>query len=122
MLESCPTKILLANAEAGNPASRVFYESLGLNEREIELIQTALPKLHYYVTSPLGRRLISLGIGKVALSFVGVSGAEERGAAEVAMEQNPRSWQSDWLRKRGLGDWANWFDNEQRQRAPARRR
>ena len=122
VLESCPTKILLANAEAGNPASRVFYESLGLNEREIELIQTALPKLHYYVTSPLGRRLISLGIGKVALSFVGVSGAEERGAAEVAMEQNPRSWQSDWLRKRGLGDWANWFDNEQRQRAPARRR
>jgi type IV secretion system protein VirB4 len=121
VLESCPTKILLANAEAGNPASRTFYESIGLNEREIEIIQTALPKLHYYVTTPLGRRLISLGIGKVALSFVGVSGAEERGAAEQVMEQNPESWQSEWLRKRGQNDWANWYDNQQLRLAVAER-
>jgi type IV secretion system protein VirB4 len=114
VLESCPTKILLANAEAGNPASRVFYESLGLNEREIEIIQTALPKLHYYVATPLGRRLISLGIGKVALAFVGVSGADDRKAAELVMEQTPEGWQSEWLRKRGQNEWANWYDNHHR--------
>ena len=120
VLESSPTKVLLANAEAGNPASRTFYESLGLNQREIEIIQTALPKLHYYVATPLGRRLISMGIGKVALSFVGVSGADERGAAELVMEQNPENWQSDWLRKRGQGEWANWYDSQQSRYSAAR--
>lgn len=109
VLESCPTKILLANAEAGNEASRKFYESIGLNQREIEIIQTALPKRHYYVASALGRRLISLGIGKVALSFVGVSGVEERQAAQVFMERYPDNWQEEWLRHRGLADWAQWY-------------
>jgi type IV secretion system protein VirB4 len=121
VLESCPTKVLLANAEAGNPASRSFYESLGLNEREIEIIQTALPKRHYYVTSPLGRRLISLGIGKVALSFAGISGADERGAAEQVMEQNPGNWQSEWLRMRGQNEWADWYDNRLHRFAAAKR-
>jgi type IV secretion system protein VirB4 len=119
VLESCPTKILLANAEAGNQTSRAFYDSLGLNAREIELIQCALPKLHYYVTSPLGRRLISLGIGKVALSFVGVSGVDERQAAQRLMEQNPGNWQSEWLRQRGLKDWANWYEQRSERRMSA---
>src|SRR5207302_5950907 len=34
VLESCPTKILLPNAEAGNPASREFYHSIGLRSEE----------------------------------------------------------------------------------------
>ena len=52
VLESCPTKILLPNAEAANPASRQFYESIGLNEREIEMVQKSIPKRQYYVVSP----------------------------------------------------------------------
>src|SRR5262249_10344308 len=38
VLESCPTKVLLPNAEAANPASRQFYESIGLTEREISIV------------------------------------------------------------------------------------
>ena len=56
VLESCPTKILLPNAEAVNPASRQFYESIGLNEREIENLQKSIPKRQYYMVSPVGRR------------------------------------------------------------------
>src|SRR5690606_26346345 len=82
ILETCPTKVLLPNAEAMNPASHVFYERLGLNDRELGLIQTGMPKRDYYVVSPLGRRMIGLGLGTVALSFVGVNGREEREAAE----------------------------------------
>jgi type IV secretion system protein TrbE len=102
VLESCPTKILLPNAEAGNVNSREFYKQLGLNSREISIIQTAIPKRQYYVTSPLGRRLVGLGLGGVALSFVGVSSVEDRKAAEdmMASHRGDPLWVEQWLRYR----------------------
>ena len=83
VLENCPTKILLPNAEAKNPGSREFYTRVGLNERELEIMQVSIPKQHYYVVSKLGRRLVDLGVGKVALSWVGVNGREERQMVET---------------------------------------
>jgi type IV secretion system protein VirB4 len=109
ILENCPTKILLPNAEAANPNSRAFYDRLGLNDRELSAIQSSLPKRHYYVVSPLGRRMVTLGLGKVALSFVGVNGREERRRAEEAMEQFGDAWPSEWLNTRGLTDWAEYY-------------
>src|SRR2546428_9573339 len=58
---------------------RRLYEGIGLNRRQIQILATALPKRQYYVLSPLGRRLISLGLGPVALSFVGMAGREAAG-------------------------------------------
>src|SRR6202042_791058 len=98
ILEMCPTKWLLPNAEAKNPASKDFYERLGLNARELDILQKSIPKQHYYVISPLGRRLISLGIHNVALSFVGVNGREERQLVEDLQTELPDAWQSEWLR------------------------
>jgi type IV secretion/conjugal transfer VirB4 family ATPase len=109
ILESCPTLVLLPNGQAENEQSRVHYQSLGLNSREISMIATATPKRHYYVISPVGRRLISLGLGPVTRSFVGVSGTEERQRAEECMRANPRLWPADWLRERGLVDWADYY-------------
>jgi type IV secretion system protein VirB4 len=110
ILENCPTKILLPNAEAQTPNSKSFYDRVGLNDTELNLIQTALPKQHYYVLSPVGRRLISLGIGRVALSWVGVNGREERQLVESVMEKFPDTWRSEWLRLRGLPKWADYLD------------
>src|SRR6185369_11782401 len=78
VLENCPTKILLPNAEAKNSGSREFYQRVGLNERELDILQVSVPKQHYYVVSKLGRRLVDLNVGKVALAWVGVNGREER--------------------------------------------
>jgi len=110
ILENCPTKILLPNAEAQTPNSKSFYDRVGLNDTELNLIQTSVPKQHYYVLSPMGRRLISLGIGRVALSWVGVNGREERQLVESVMEKFPDSWRSEWLRLRGLPKWADYLD------------
>jgi type IV secretion system protein TrbE len=109
ILENCPTKILLPNAEAKNPNSRPFYDKLGLNERELEAIQSSIPKRHYYVVSAIGRRMVTLGLGKVALSFVGVNGREERRAAEDLIDRFGDQWPSEWLRARGVPDWADYF-------------
>jgi type IV secretory pathway VirB4 component len=110
IVETCPTKILLPNAEAGNPASRRFYDRVGLNDREIEILQGAIPKRQYYVVSPIGRRLISLGLGGVARAFVGVNGKQERELANDLMDDYGSHWQSEWLRRRGLQEWAEYLE------------
>jgi type IV secretion system protein VirB4 len=120
ILEMCPTKILLPNGEAKNPASKEFYDRVGLNSRELDILQTSIPKQHYYVISPLGRRLISLGIHNVALSFVGVNGREERQQVEDLQAELPDTWQSEWLRVRAralkddrLQGWADYYEKVQ---------
>ena len=111
VLENCPTKILLPNAESKNPGSREFYTRVGLNERELEILQVSIPKQHYYVVSTLGRRLVNLGVGKVALSWVGVNGREERQIVESVMNQFPDSWRAEWLRLKGLAQWAEYYQS-----------
>jgi type IV secretion/conjugal transfer VirB4 family ATPase len=113
VLENCPTKILLPNAESKNAGSRSFYERVGLNERELDILQLSVPKQHYYVVSKLGRRLVDFGIGKVALAWVGVNGREERQIVESVMERFPDSWRSHWLALKGLAKWAEYFNELQ---------
>jgi len=109
VLENCPTKILLPNAESKNQGSREFYQRVGLNERELEILQMSIPKQHYYIINKLGRRLVNLGVGKVALAWVGVNGREERQVAEGVMEKYPDTWPSEWLRLKGLAQWADYL-------------
>ncbi|HEX4133574.1 MAG TPA: hypothetical protein VHY84_03050 [Bryobacteraceae bacterium] len=111
VLENCPTKILLPNAESKNSGSREFYARVGLNERELEILQASIPKQHYYVVSKLGRRLVNLGIGKVALAWVGVNGTEERQIVESVMKRYPDSWRAEWLRLKRLPQWAEYYQS-----------
>ncbi|MEP6495565.1 MAG: hypothetical protein ABJF01_22960, partial [bacterium] len=73
ILESCVTKIWLPNPDALSPASAALYRELGLNEREIALLAEATPKRDYYFTSPRGRRLFELGLGRDALAMLAPS-------------------------------------------------
>ena len=102
ILESCPTKILLPNPEAESDHVRRLYEGIGLNRRQIQVLATALPKRQYYVLSPLGRRLISLGLGPIALSFVGMAGREAIVQVKEQMTAHGRLWPAAWLRSRAL--------------------
>jgi type IV secretory pathway VirB4 component len=111
VLENCPTKILLPNAESRTSNSRVFYERVGLNERELEILELSIPKKHYYMVSSSGRRLIDLGIGNVGLAWVGVNGREEREIAKTVMDRNPHNWRAEWLRLRGLELWADYLES-----------
>jgi type IV secretion system protein TrbE len=104
---SCPTKLMLPNPEAQDPSSREAYEIIGLNNREIELLATAVVKRDYYYKSPLGRRVFSFGFGPVALSFVGASGQKDLRIARDLVRQHGPGWPEHWLRSRGLDQWAD---------------
>ncbi len=100
--ESCPTKICLPNGGAREPGTREFYERIGFNERQIEIVATAVPKREYYVASPEGRRLFNMALGPIALSFVGASGKEDLKRI-LALKKAEANWSVHWLKERGIG-------------------
>lgn len=106
--ENCPTKIFLPNEKAKAEGSdkvlgaRDLYMGLGLNERELDILAWATPKRHYYYASPLGRRLFTLELGPVTLSFVGVADKEGvRRIKQLNAEHGP-AWPYEWMRERGV--------------------
>jgi type IV secretion system protein VirB4 len=113
VFESCPTKILLPNAEVLHGATRPLYEALGLNSRELELLAQATPKRDYYVTSPLGRRMISFGMGPVSLAFTAANSREDRARAARCRARHGRHWAPAWLAEQGVGDWGRYLGSLQ---------
>jgi len=117
ILDNCPTKIFLPNAEARS--SRDVYGRLGLKvgtldaplDRELDLLRYATPKMQYYVVSQLGRRLIDLGLGPAALAFTGVNGTEDRALAGKVMIEHQETWRAEWLRLRGPPEWAQYLES-----------
>ncbi len=107
IVESCPTKIFLPNLEARNEFATTAYASMGLTDRQIEILSQLIPKRQYFYVSPLGRRVFELGLGPVALSFIGASGREDIAAIRSLIAESPNSWPAKWLAARGRNDWAN---------------
>lgn len=102
--ESCPTKICLANGAARQPGVREFYERIGFNERQIEIIANAVPKREYYVTSPEGRRLFDMALGPIALAFTGASSKQDLKSVRALHVKYGPNWPSHWLKMRGMHD------------------
>jgi type IV secretion system protein VirB4 len=107
IIESCLTKIFLPNSEAPTEHAAAAYKALGLSSRQIELIARAAPKRHYYYSSSLGKRLFELGLGPVALSFLGAAGRDDLADATCLMTRFPATWPAEWLYRRGLRDAAS---------------
>ncbi len=106
--ESCPTKIFLPNPEAFNKGSNNnwgpydYYNSFGLNDREIEIIATAIPKREYYYKSMYGSRLFNLALGEFALAFVGASGKNDIKTINKLKEEYGDGWIPKWLEFKGV--------------------
>jgi type IV secretion/conjugal transfer VirB4 family ATPase len=113
VVDSCPTRIYLPNPDAATPAQESLYRDLGLNDREIAIIQGATAKRHYYVKSSAGSRLFELGLGPVALSFLaapsGSSMEETRRHLEALIALHGDDWPAVWLEERGHAAWARQF-------------
>ncbi len=106
IVESCLTRIFLANERALEPQIARIYEKFGLNDRQIEIVARATPKRDYYAQSRRGNRLFELGLGPVALAFTAASSkADQAAIADVLATSGRADFAAAWLRRRGLG-WA----------------
>lgn len=87
LVESCPSRIYLPNDRALEPSVRGAYEELGLNERQIQILASSLPKRQYYFESHKGNSLFDLGMGPIALAFAAASSPQIKKKAREIMEQ-----------------------------------
>jgi len=105
IIESCPTRIFLANERALEPQIHGIYRRFGLNDRQIEIIAGATPKRDYYCQSALGNRLFDLGLGPLALAFAAASSRSDMTAITALLDAHgPDGFAAAWARHRGL-DW-----------------
>jgi type IV secretion system protein VirB4 len=117
--ESCFTKVFLPNPAAKEADNKRFYEAFGLNERQIEIISSAVRKKHYYVTArDVGHRLIDLGLKNLELAFYGAGTApQERQKVKEFKKNYGDNWVTKWLESRGLAAQAQeWLEIKVRER------
>jgi type IV secretion system protein VirB4 len=87
-----------------------MYRRFGLSDRQIDIVSEAIPKRHYYYVSPLGRRLFQFSLGPAALAFIGAGSKDDILATRRMSQQHGERWTVEWLRARGLHDWAEYLD------------
>lgn len=75
ILDSCKSRIFLPNDQALEKNAKETYKAFQLNDTQIQLIATAIPKREYYYTSPAGCRLYDLGLEKCpfTLAYIAVN-------------------------------------------------
>ena len=100
ILEMCPTKILLPNGEAKNPASKEFYDRVGLNSRELDILQTSIPETALLRDLPFGAAVDLAGHSQCRPLLR--RRERQRGAPgrRGPGDEFPETWQSEWLRVR----------------------
>jgi type IV secretion/conjugal transfer VirB4 family ATPase len=102
IMESTATKIFLPKVYARDPDTAALYRRMGLNDRQIEILATAVQKRHYYYVSEMGRRLYELALGPLALAFVGSTDKESVAAIQELEAKHGGGWVREWLAMRGL--------------------
>lgn len=102
IVESTATRIYLPNAHARDEDAAALYHRMGLNDRQIEIIATAVPKRQYYVVSSKGRRLYELILGPVAMSLVGATDKESIAEIHMLEQKWGIGWVDVWLAQRGI--------------------
>ena len=106
IIESCPTRVFLANERALEPQIAATYRRFGLSDRQIEILSQATPKRDYYCQSRRGNRLFELGLGEVALAFAAASSKTDQALiAELFAAHGRDGFAQAWLQARGAG-WA----------------
>jgi type IV secretion system protein VirB4 len=115
IIESCASRIFLANPQAMEPQIRTIYEGFGLNARQIQIVAQAVPKRDYYYQSRLGNRVFDLDLGPVALAFASASTPQDQRDIDQVSEAlrfaepptaiTSADFASAWLRHRVL-HWA----------------
>ncbi|MFC6842321.1 conjugal transfer protein TrbE [Xanthomonas theicola] len=88
--QACMTKIFLPNQSALNEDTADFYRRFSLNKTQLQLIATGVRRQDYYLTSPAGNRMFSLGLGPLALAYCAATNKEMQKLASGLRDQFPQ--------------------------------
>lgn len=103
--DGCRTKIFLPNSRAKDPEVKKLYAQIGLNERQIEILSSSIPKCHYYQQSAMGTRLFELGLGPIALAVCASSSPEDHKIMDEVLEKNTKeNFLDAFLQRKGIAE------------------
>jgi type IV secretion/conjugal transfer VirB4 family ATPase len=106
IIENCPTRIFLPNSNAMEERTRKVYESFGLNERQLQILQQSIPKKDYYYQSREGNRLFELGLGPLALAFCAAGSPQDHARIDRVLREHGRAgFTAAYLAELGLSHW-----------------
>jgi len=100
VLESCQSRIFLPNADALEESIRKTYQSFGLNQRQIQIIASAVPHQQYYYTSPSGSRIYDLALEScpVTLAYTAATDTvDSKYCQELIEEFGQENFNEHWL-------------------------
>ena len=110
LIESCPTRIFLPNADAQTPQIAEFYSAFGLNAQQVRIIASATPKREYYYQSSSGNRLFELGLGPLALAAVGASSpGDQQLISAILAEHGAESFAAAYYAAKGHAEVATYL-------------
>ena len=96
LIESCLTKIFLANPDAQHPDAAHQYRQLGLIQEELAIIAEMTPKREYYVRGK-GNQIIDLRLGDLTLSLVGSSSPDDLIMARQLAAHSKNKFIDSWI-------------------------
>lgn len=105
ILNSCPAHIFLPNPAVAREEVYKLYKSIGLNERQIHIVQDAQQKRDYLFVTPVGTRLVSFSLGPITRALC----ASTNDSDQHAMDTIPPSihgarFAAEWLEQRGFSE------------------
>lgn len=109
VIDSCVSRIFLPNDKAVEQNVRPYYETFGLNSREIYTIATATPKSQYYYNSRVGSRIFTLGLEECPFTkaYVAINAADSQKAAAIVQEYGKKEFNRHWLEYKDLENYVN---------------
>jgi len=112
LIESCPVRIFLPDPKANEPSMKKTYEKFGLNDVQINLLESGVPKSEYYFESSIGNRLFNLNLNGATLAFCGSSSKTDRQLIKKIMSKNPDNFSYEFLKAKGLDEHAKLFTDK----------
>jgi type IV secretion/conjugal transfer VirB4 family ATPase len=102
LLDNVATWILTPNRKAETQEIGKYYEAVGLNARQLELLATSTKKQDYYVLQDSGQALVQLHLGPLALALCGTPDPAEVAALEQQITTYGSEFAEVYLREKGL--------------------
>ena len=104
ILESCKSRIFLPNDQALEKSTKETYKAFQLNDTQIQLIASAIPKRDYYYSSPMGCRLYDLGLERCpfTLAYVAVNKADLIECQRIIERYGRDHFNEQWLKYKNV--------------------
>ena len=92
LIQSCRTRIFLADPDAKNTRLSQAYAQLDLTGAQIDILATMKPARDYYILKPEGRRIVDFCLGPKALSILGATDVEIAPRTTRLWQADPENW------------------------------